>query len=140
MRIERPANLIDFLVAGANEALNSPQGYCLPAEFFNTIKVCPDIVGDTQIRSVLLDVLKSGVWCDRINASEALIVAEDPLGILHLTYNSLSVHPINGAKQELISGWNDTALLRHADKLTDECIDLLFVFPYSAKLAGHFSF
>jgi hypothetical protein len=54
-----------------------------------------------------------------------LLAAGDPRGILHLTYNAISRHPILGEDQTEISGWNDILLLRYAHLLSDECIDLL---------------
>jgi hypothetical protein len=89
------------------------------------LELCPDFGREPEIYAGLVDLLQTKIWADRRRASEALVRINDPLGILHLTYNSLIFHPELKISQEGISGRSGRFLLKQAEKLTDECIACL---------------
>ncbi len=79
---------------------------------------------NSEIRNQLVRLLSSRALGYRQDAARILHAIGDPLGILHLTYNSLKSHPILGLDHTKISGWHER-VIRHAEDLTDQCIDLL---------------
>jgi hypothetical protein len=96
-----------------------------PEEFYRTLEIFPEFARDPKIHVMLLEALEVEPLGNRMLASKILLRSGDPLGILHLTYNSLSIHPLLKERQDIASLWPDAHLLREADKLTDECIELL---------------
>lgn len=100
-------------------------GCRFPEEFYRTLEIFPDLAREPEIRALLVEALEIEPHVNRMLAARILHRSGDPLGILHLTYNSLSAHPLLKAKQDLASLWPEAYLLREAEKLTDECIELL---------------
>lgn len=96
-----------------------------PEEFYNTLELFPEFLADAAIHAMLHQALAEEPLHNRMRAARLLHLAGDPAGILHLTYNSLSRHPLLGEKQDLTTLWPEAHLLREAEHLTDACIDLL---------------
>jgi hypothetical protein len=88
---------------------------------------------DSEIRELLISLLSSKALGYRQEAARILHAIGDPLGILHLTYNSLRSHPILELDHTKISGWREL-VIRHAEDLTGQCIDLLV-----ADMMGNFA-
>lgn len=124
MKKSCPENCLELL---QQSRLERPDvwGNRYPEEFYNTLEVFPEFARDTKVHAMLRDALEKEPLRNRMLAARILLRSGDPLGILHLTYNSLSTHPLLKAKQDLASLWPEAYLLREADQLTDECIDLL---------------
>lgn len=87
--------------------------------------VNPELVYDDEIRELVFEYASCRALGYRDYAALALHAIGDPRGILHLTYNCLGIHPITGQHQPSSSGWGDGYLIRHAQSMTDECIELL---------------
>lgn len=124
MKIARPENCLELLQQ-CDSRKSAIWGGIVPDEFYNTLELFPEFARDPKIRAMLVSALETAALRYRIRASIILLRIGDPLGILHLTYNSLSTHPLLKVRQDLASLWPDAHLLREADKLTDECIELL---------------
>lgn len=123
MKITCPENCLELLKQ-YEEKNSASWGAVTTNEFYSTLEVVPEFARDPKVHSTLLDVLKTEAVGYRFRASKILIQSGDPLGILHLTHNSLIWHPLLKEKQ-CCSGWTNAYLLPHIDKLTDECIELL---------------
>lgn len=123
MKITCPENCLELL-KGCEAERTVSWGGCFPGVFYNTLEIVPEFARDPKIYSLLLDAMATEPWGYRIIAAKVLLQIGDPLGILHLTYNSLIRHPLLQVEQ-ICSGWTNAYLLREADKLTDECIELL---------------
>lgn len=100
-------------------------GNVLPEPFYNTLALFPAFADEPKIRTLLRKGLEDPHLANRMQAARMLVWAGDPEGILHLTYNSLSFHPLLRVKNDLLSLWPEAYLLREADKLNEVCIDLL---------------
>jgi len=125
LRVVWPANIIQLLNRDAAEHQADIPRHGLSAQFFNTLLATPELARNTEIYLFLIEVLNKAPIGFRYYAAGVLCQIGDPLGILHLTYNSLSTHPTLKVRQDQISGWSQAALLRRAADLTDECIELL---------------
>lgn len=97
----------------------------LPSYFYDNLEIVPECASDPKIHSLLIEAVTTAPLGYRFRASKILIEIGDPLGILHLTYNSMCTHPLLREQQYLTSGWTDAYLLRESDKLTEECVELL---------------
>lgn len=107
--------------SGAKE---SGRPMALPAlDYLRSVN--PVLVQDNEVRNMVIEALSCCALGYRWYAALALHAIGDPLGIVHLTYNSLSIHPITGQHQPSSSGWGDGYLIQHALSMTDECIELL---------------
>jgi len=124
MKITRPDNCLELLKQ-CETGKPALWGGMFPDEFYNTLRLFPEFARDAKIRAMLASALETAALRYRIRASMILLRVGDPLGILHLTYNSLSTHPLLKVSQDLAGLWPDAHLLREADHLTDECIELL---------------
>lgn len=84
----------------------------------------PYFAQDEEIHSLITNVLASKWLGYRISAALILEKIGDPAGILHITYNCLTTHPILNVDQRNVSGRHNL-VSRYASQLTDECISLL---------------
>ncbi len=124
MKITCPENCLELLQRCAGEK-SLMSGGTFPDEFYNTLEILPEYARDARVHAMLLDALATAPLDYRMRAAQILLKIGDPLGILHLTYNSLSSHPLLKVRQDPESAWPKACLLRAADQLTDECIELL---------------
>lgn len=90
-----------------------------------TLTLSPELALDSDIQRLLIKMLSHRALGYRREAAAVLHRIGNPMGILHLTYNSLSIHPILQQAQSKISGWSDIDIIRNCCDLTDECINLL---------------
>ena len=123
MRISRPSNIRELIVHALASEL--PRGnQSLPALEY-LCDVDTELGRDDEIRKMVIEYLNCRASGYRDHAARALHAIGDPLGILHLTYNCLSTHPVTGQYRPGTSGWSDISLIQRAASMTDECIDLL---------------
>lgn len=87
--------------------------------------VNPALMCDDEIRELVIEYLGCRALGYRNYAAIALHAIDDPLGIVGLTHNCLSTHPVTEQYQPSSSGWGDAELIRRAQSMTDECVDLL---------------
>jgi hypothetical protein len=142
MMITCPDNIRELVIAAlvseskykkGRIGFNRPQA--LPALGY-LAKVNPALVRDDEIRELVIEYLDCRALGYRNYAAIALHAIDDPLGILGLTHNCLSTHPVTEQYQPSSSGWGDAELIRHAQSMTDECVDLLI--QDVQHLAGYF--
>ncbi len=121
MKITWPENTLELLRGAASGAAR------YPSPFYAALTLAPEFARDEAIHAQLVAALADEDWGARSAAAGILLEAGDPLGILHLAYNSLTTHPLLNAAQPggWPGGWPNTLLLRHAAELTDECVELL---------------
>lgn len=117
MNITWPENILELL----RDARTWAARY--PSPFYAALTLAPEFARDDAIHAQLVAALDAADWGARSAAAGILLEAGDPLGILHLAYNSLTTHPQLNAAQP--GGWPNTVLLRHAAELTPECVELL---------------
>lgn len=131
MMITCPGNIrelvIKALVSESHDkkgriGFNSPQAL---SALGYLAKVNPALVRDDEIRELVIEYLDCRALGYRNYAAIALHAINDPLGILGLTHNCLSTHPVTEQYQPSSSGWGDAELIRRAQSMTDECVDLL---------------
>jgi hypothetical protein len=120
---------MDVLVGQIERALDAQlagQRYAYGLRALNTLEAKPELALQGRIHTLLVDMLgfSDGIGYRNL-AARILYDLGDPLGILHLTYNCLSEHPVIGQLQIGGSGCSDAYLIRRASTITDECIDLL---------------
>lgn len=128
MRVTYSDSLIQLLKQGlADPKVSLPSFHgSLRGGALNILYTYPELGRHPEIYPLLERALFDKRWIeDRIYASIILHEIGSPLGILHLTYNSLATHPLLDIRQDDLHGWNNGWLIRHAEGLTDECIDLL---------------
>lgn len=128
MKFSYSSNM-DTLVKQMERALDAQlagQRYAYGSRALNTLEAKPELAAQARIHSLLVEMLgfSDGIGY-RNQAARILYSLGDPLGILHLTYNCLSEHPVIGQPQIGGSGCSDAYLIRRASSITDECIDLL---------------
>jgi hypothetical protein len=117
MNITWPENALELLQGAGTWAAR------YPSPFYAALTLAPEFARDEKIHTQLVAALAAADWGARSAAAAILLEAGDPLGILHLAYNSLTTHPQLNAAQP--GGWPNTVLLRHAAELTPECVELL---------------
>jgi hypothetical protein len=100
-------------------------GNRFPEVFYNTLELFPEFARNAKVHAMLVKALEEEPQRNRLRAARLLHRGGDPLGMLHLTYNTLSRHPLLGEAQSLAGLWPEAHLLREAEQLTDACIDLL---------------
>src|SRR3954451_24806480 len=76
----------------------------------NVLLACPELARDPVIHTLLEQVLLDPALGYRWYAARLLATLGEPLGPLHLVYNSLAVHPVLGRDHTKISGWHECAL------------------------------
>lgn len=97
---------------------------------FYTLLLCPEFAEPEEIRQRLHGFLLHKLAQVRRVAATVLAKIGDPDGVLHLTYNILSRHPV--LKQNQINAERDfafcaqQALLPFAGRLTPQCVELMF--------------
>lgn len=121
MKIDFPSNGTDYIKTHLKRGLIDHQSF---SGSLNILLGIPEYARDPEINDLLVQVLSTKFLGYRHHAARILHAIGDPLGILHLTYNSVKVHPILGLDQTTISGWGELTA-RFPDALTDQCIDLL---------------
>jgi hypothetical protein len=90
----------------------------------NVLLAVPELAREPTTRALLERTLLDPAIGYRWHAARILVALGDPAGLLHLTYNSLQRHPLLGQDNTRFSGWHE-AVLRYADKLDGQCIELL---------------
>lgn len=106
--------------------LSSPSHGQLISGALNTLRIVPEYAKDPRIHRLVCQALKHG---NRLAAAEILHAIDDPLGIVALVYNALSIHPESGLDQRKSSfaAYTRAALLRASATfaLPEYCVDLL---------------
>lgn len=90
-----------------------------------TLDDFPHLAVEENVMDLVVPQLKVGALGNRVIAARILIRLGDPRGVIHLTANSLNRHPYLGVDQTKSSTRSDGWLIRWAEYLTDECLDLL---------------
>lgn len=126
MKITLPDNLEKQIVKELSLGLSGRSRYSLDINALNVLlELTPDLAKDGQIHELVKGYLTSPARRYRTLAARILDTIGDDLGLLHLTYDCLRVHPVIGQDQTQVSGWGDTYLFDRIQNATDECIDLL---------------
>jgi hypothetical protein len=121
VRVVFPNSLVSYIKTHLRNGLQDHQSF---GGSLNILLAAPDYARDPEIRELLVQVLATRNLGWRCGAAKILHAIGDPLGILHLTYNTVKMHPILGQDHTKISGWGEsTAAFPLA--LTDQCLDLL---------------
>ncbi|MGR9088043.1 MAG: HEAT repeat domain-containing protein [Gammaproteobacteria bacterium] len=90
----------------------------------HVIGLYPELAKDPEVAEAIRPWLLNPASGFRRMSALALHRAGHADGILHITYNSLRVHPLLQVDYLVGSSWWYD-VIRHATALTDECIDLL---------------
>lgn len=122
MKIEFPDTGFEYIKTHLKRGLLDHQSFAASLEILYAV---PEFArNDSDIHELVIQVLSTKSLGFRWKASAVLHAIGDPLGILHHTYNSLRIHPLLAFDHTDISGWHES-VIRHADDLTEQCIDLL---------------
>lgn len=125
MKITIPDNCLELLKQCISERdLSRPEFSSMPSYFYESLELVPEFARDPDIYPQLLNMLETEAYGYRLRVAKILLQIGEPLGILHLTYNSMIVHPLLKIDQ-VCSGWTNKYLLSHIEKLTDELVELL---------------
>lgn len=131
MRIDFPDSGFDYIKTNLKRGIADHQSFRQSLEI---LYVAPELARtDSEIRDLVVKVLSTKYYGFRIKAALVLHAIGDPLGILHLTYNSLRSHPILMFDHTKTSGWHEY-VIQHAEDFNDQCIDLLV-----ADMMGNFA-
>lgn len=108
-----------------------------PLAPLHTLLIVPSLASDEEVKHILVNLLATGYPAERRDAAEILQKIGDPRGILHLTYNSLSLNPYTGTSQQHgeTRALAKKRLFPYVTDMTDECIDLV-VTDLSTPLAN----
>jgi hypothetical protein len=93
------------------------------------LNISPSLAEDDEVKTKVKQLLFSESHLSRRYASLVLCDINDPLGILHLTYNSLGRHPLINQRQNNgyhnLSEMSKISLFRRLEHITEECANLL---------------
>ncbi len=117
--------LVKQRTAGPHVTL-SDRSYAIRGGVINALLAVPEFARHPEIYPLLEEILFDKRWIeDRNFVSMILHDVGDPRGILHLTYNYLTTHPILKIRQDDLHGWHSGWIFDRAGSLTEECLELL---------------
>lgn len=118
MVITLPENIRELILGCESNSLAELAALGIVEDF-------PFLAEDGRIKAMVSRQLGANALGYRYLAARILCKLGDPQGILHLTYNSLSKHPMLGCDHTKVSGWSDAYAIRWAHLLTEECLEFL---------------